>query len=184
MTAGGGPTDLGQIKAIATAVLEQMDRLGLKWRLRPATVARVDESGAVRAMVDGDLEPIRVVSMVGAVAAGERVMVLTSPPSGNHIVGWAGGRLAGPPTPAVLFGVSGTVAVTFAVATAYTEGVQFLKPFPVAPRVFVNIASVTPTAGWTVRATSVSTTGFSLHVSGTPAAAWTRVPVHWLAVVA
>jgi len=176
--------DLGQVKAIAAAVLGQMDRLGLRWRLLPATVSRVEASGTVRAVIDGDTKPIRVVSMVGPVAAGERVMVLTSPPSGSHIVGWVGGRLAGASAPAALFGMSGTATVTFAAATSSTLAVTFPKAFPVAPRVFVNIASTAPAAGWTARATSPSTAGFTLHLSGTASAAWTGVPVHWLAIVA
>jgi hypothetical protein len=83
------------VKAIAEAVLERIRRLGLTWRLRPATVARVSADGTVRARIDGDTEPIRVVSMVGPVAVGARVMVVTSPPAGNHIVGWAGAPAPG-----------------------------------------------------------------------------------------
>ncbi|MGI5151396.1 hypothetical protein ACQEVC_34370 [Plantactinospora sp. CA-294935] len=82
------------VKAIAEAVLESLARLGLMWRLRPATVASVETDGTPHAIFDGDTVPIRVVSMVGPVAVNARVMVMTSPPSGNHIVGWAG-----PPAP-------------------------------------------------------------------------------------
>lgn len=78
------------VKAIAEAVLERASRLGLMWRLRPATVVSVAADGTIRAVYDGDTVPIRVVSMVGPVTVGARVMVVKSPPSGNHIVGWAG----------------------------------------------------------------------------------------------
>jgi hypothetical protein len=82
------------VKAIAEAVLESMGRLGLMWRLRPATVVRIDDDGTPYAVLDGDTAAIRVNSMVGPVAAHARVMVVTTPPAGNHIVGWAG-----PPAP-------------------------------------------------------------------------------------
>ena len=176
--------DLEQVKALAQAVYGQLDRLGLRWRLRPATVTRVDTGGTVRARRDGDTEAVRVVSMVGPVAAGERVMVLTSPPAGSHIVGWVGGRLSGASAPAALFGVTGTVTVTFAAATSFVQAVTFPKSFPATPRVFPTIASTAPPAGWTARATAESTTGFNLHLSGTASAAWTAVPVRWVAIVA
>jgi hypothetical protein len=79
-----------QVRAIAEAVLDRMNRLGLTWRLRPARVVSVAADGTIRALHDGDTQPIRVVSMVGPVAVGARVFVLKTPPAGNHIVGWAG----------------------------------------------------------------------------------------------
>ncbi|GIE28999.1 hypothetical protein Ait01nite_020440 [Actinoplanes italicus] len=178
-----GP-DLEQVKAFALAVYGQLDRLGLRWRLRPATVTQVEPTGTIRARLDGDTAAVRVVSMVGPVAAGERVMIVTTPPSGSHIVGWVGGRTAGAGAPAALFGMSGTATVTFAAATNFTLGVNFPKPFAAAPRVFTNIASTTPAAGWSSRAVAVTATGFNLHLTGTASAAWSAVPVQWLAVVA
>ncbi|HEX8626694.1 MAG TPA: hypothetical protein VF755_00795 [Catenuloplanes sp.] len=92
-----GTAHLGQlpVKALAEAVLERARRTGLTWRLRPATVLSVAPDGTIRAVHDGDNQPIRVVSMIGPVAVNARVMVVTTPPSGNHIVGWAGAPAPG-----------------------------------------------------------------------------------------
>ncbi|MFI5493563.1 hypothetical protein [Actinoplanes sp. NPDC051859] len=81
------------VKAIAEAVLDRARRTGLVWRLRPATVTDT-VNGTVRVRLDGDSQPIGVASMIGPVAVAARVMVLITPPAGNHIVGWAG-----PPAP-------------------------------------------------------------------------------------
>lgn len=102
-----------QVKAIAEAVLEKAIRLGLTWRLRPATVTSVGSDGTIRALHDGDQVPIRVASMVGPVAVQARVMVLKTPPAGNHIVGWVGTPAPGQP-PGLLvqqFTQSGTFTV-------------------------------------------------------------------------
>jgi hypothetical protein len=77
------------VKAIAEAVLERARRTGLLWRLRPATVTAVSAAG-IRVRLDGDTETIRTASMVGDVIIGARVMILITPPAGQHIVGWAG----------------------------------------------------------------------------------------------
>ncbi|MFG1660733.1 hypothetical protein ACGFIY_29770 [Micromonospora chersina] len=78
------------VKALAEAVLEKATRLGLTWRLRPATVVSVASDGTIRVLHDGDKVPVRVKSMVGPVAVRSRVMVVKTPPAGNHIVGWVG----------------------------------------------------------------------------------------------
>ncbi|MEH1014595.1 hypothetical protein V6U90_15975 [Micromonospora sp. CPCC 206060] len=101
------------VKAIAEAVLQRALSMGLTWRLRPATVVSVAGDGTVRVLHDGDNVPIRVVSMVGPVAVRARVMVLATPPAGNHIVGWAGTPAhGGPPGPlAQTFTEAGTFIV-------------------------------------------------------------------------
>ncbi|MFG3602570.1 glycine-rich domain-containing protein [Micromonospora chersina] len=98
---GDGKVQAVPVKAIAEAVLEKAIRLGLTWRLRPATVMSVASDGTIRAQHDGDSKPIRVTSMVGPVAVRARVMVLKTPPAGNHIVGWVGTPAPGKP-PGVL----------------------------------------------------------------------------------
>lgn len=108
-----GPEQL-PIKAIAEAVLERARRTGLTWRLRPATVVSVDADGTTRAVYDGDDQPIRVTSMVGPVAVAARVMVVTTPPSGNHIVGWAGAPAPGGGPDALAGTESSSPAVTAA----------------------------------------------------------------------
>ncbi|MFI7283082.1 hypothetical protein ACIBOV_22760 [Micromonospora chersina] len=97
------------VKALAEAVLEKAVRLGLTWRLRPATVTSVAGDGTIRALHDGDSQAIRVTSMIGAVPVRARVMVLKSPPAGNHIVGLVGSP--GPGAPVQTFTQSGTFKV-------------------------------------------------------------------------
>ena len=71
--------------ALATvqAVVENAQRLGLTWALRPATVASSDPT----ATFDGDTAPIAMTSLIGTVRPGQRVRALIVPPSGNFIVG-------------------------------------------------------------------------------------------------
>jgi len=81
----------------------------------------------------------------------------------------------------------GVELVTFASATSHTLAVNFPAPFDNPPVVCVNIASGAGTiARWMARAISVTTSGFTLFLfvgdSGAPAAAWTDIPVHWVAV--
>ncbi|WP_169596582.1 hypothetical protein [Micromonospora sp. HNM0581] len=76
------------MKALAEAVVERAVRVGLTWRLRPATVVGPAEAGGVRGLYDGDVAPIRMVSMVGRLPRGARVWVLCTPPAGNHVVGF------------------------------------------------------------------------------------------------
>ncbi|MFU8849464.1 hypothetical protein ACNAW0_00495 [Micromonospora sp. SL1-18] len=97
------------VKALAEAVLEKAVRLGLTWRLRPATVTNVASDGTIRALHDGDTQAIRVTSMIGAVPVHARVMVLKTPPAGNHIVGLVGSP--GPVGPVLTFTQSGTFNV-------------------------------------------------------------------------
>lgn len=115
MSANGGkaPGLAVPVKALAEAVLEKAIRLGLTWRLRPATVMSVADDGTIRALHDGDTQPIRVTSMIGPVAVRARVMVLKTPPAGNHIVGWVGTPAPGLPAAPLVqrFMENGTFAV-------------------------------------------------------------------------
>lgn len=67
------------------AIIENAQKLGLVWVLRPATV--VGDS-PILATQDGDTEPIAHTSLIGSVFADQRVWVLVVPPSGNYIVGF------------------------------------------------------------------------------------------------
>lgn len=81
MTGPLSPAD--QAAATASAIADNAERLGLIWRLRPATV--ID---ATTLTVDGDTEPIAWTdSLIGPAAPDQRVWVATVPPSGNYIVG-------------------------------------------------------------------------------------------------
>lgn len=70
-------------QATVQAVVENAQRLGLTWALRPATVASSDPT----ATFDGDSVPIAMTSLIGTLRPGQRVRVLIVPPSGNFIVG-------------------------------------------------------------------------------------------------
>lgn len=76
--------------AATTALVANADRLGLKWDLRPGTVAGVNP---LTVIVDGDTEPIGATSMIGVVATGARVFILITPPSGVFIIGALGDPL-------------------------------------------------------------------------------------------
>lgn len=68
------------------------DRLGLKWRLRPATVTRYTGSATNTPVVlDGD-EGVetRAQSLIGTLTAFDRVMVLFVPPQGIYVIGRPG----------------------------------------------------------------------------------------------
>jgi len=71
--------------ASTAALVQNADRLGLKWGLKPATVMEVGAS--IKIVYDGDTADITAVSMIGQVDIGDRVYVLFVPPSGNFIVG-------------------------------------------------------------------------------------------------
>lgn len=76
------------------AVKEVQDNaksLGLNWILRPATIGTYDDDTNVAiATFDGDAESVPMISLVGYLAAGTRVMVMVVPPSGNYITGITG----------------------------------------------------------------------------------------------
>jgi len=69
----------------AQALVNDAQRLGLTWDLRPATVGSTDP---LQVTVDADTIPINATSMVGVLTAGRRVYVLLIPPSGVFIVGF------------------------------------------------------------------------------------------------
>jgi hypothetical protein len=74
----------GQAAATASAIVDNANALGLTWRLRPATVAVNSQI-----VVDGDSEPIDWTdTLIGPVLVGQRVWVITVPPSGNYIIGF------------------------------------------------------------------------------------------------
>lgn len=72
----------------AQALVDNADRLGMTWQLRPATVITSTASGTVTASYDGDDEAIGMVSMIGKPAIGDRVYAISVPPAGNFITGF------------------------------------------------------------------------------------------------
>src|SRR5688572_18625435 len=63
-------------------MIRESERLGLQWRVIPATVA--DQTHAI---VDGDSVVVDVISFVGLLAANQRVMVQVTQNGGNFVVG-------------------------------------------------------------------------------------------------
>lgn len=81
------PSDAVTIQLVRS-IIAHAERLGLAWRLRPATVSTPQAGTMV--IVDGTTIPIKAVSLVGALSPGDRVMLLLSTPSGCHVVGFTG----------------------------------------------------------------------------------------------
>lgn len=74
------------------ALVDTFRRMGLMWRLLPATVFADDTNtpSSMRITIDGDTEPTRAISMVGLPPQGARVFVVVVPPAGNYVVGRSG----------------------------------------------------------------------------------------------
>lgn len=75
----------------AKAVAANARRLGLTWTVSPATVESYDFStGLAVAVLDGDLIELTMTSLTGELFSGDRVMVMTAPPSSNYVIGPVG----------------------------------------------------------------------------------------------
>lgn len=74
------------VSELLPALVDKARSLGLTWGLRPAVISNVDGS-ITKAIYDGDTTAIRVTSLVGALAPGQRVMVMFVPPAGNYVIG-------------------------------------------------------------------------------------------------
>jgi hypothetical protein len=74
----------------AQAVADTGKRLGLTWTLRPGKVAIADP---LTVIYDGDPDqtPIGMISLIGYLSKGTRVMAEFVPPAGNYVVGWFAG---------------------------------------------------------------------------------------------
>jgi hypothetical protein len=74
------------------ALVETFRRMGLMWRLLPATVFADDTNTptSLRITIDGDTDPTRAISLVGLPPQGSRVFVMVVPPQGNYVVGRSG----------------------------------------------------------------------------------------------
>jgi hypothetical protein len=91
------------IDAAAAAVKAAIDdaaRLGLVWRIIPATVVGrgMSDPMATYVVLDGDTNSGRAVSMTGALRAGQRVWCVQVPPAGMYIMGTIGPSAAIPTT--------------------------------------------------------------------------------------
>lgn len=66
-------------------LVETAQRLGLTWVMRMATVEAAESTSRVTATYDGDTQTITMISLIGLVQPGSRVMVIHVPPAGNFI---------------------------------------------------------------------------------------------------
>ena len=77
-----GPVDA--VAAGTKQLVEDAQRLGISWTLRPGTVTIADP---LKVTFDGDDTPVTAVSLVGVFPEETRVMGLLVPPGGNFIIG-------------------------------------------------------------------------------------------------
>lgn len=162
-----------QVTTGVKALVDNSKRLGLTWQLRLGTIRTTGPSPTL--ILDGDdVTTLNAVSMAGNMGVGARVYVLLVPPDGVYIVGQ------------VAWFESGSVSITFAAATSFSQGVTFDRRFVNSPRVFLNIASASGnTSFWSAKAFSITESGFTLNLlkqSGLAANAWTGHAVQWYAV--
>jgi len=71
----------------ASTLVSNAARLGISWKLRLGTVTESNSVNRLTVRMDSDTDTISAVSMVGSVPVGFRVYVITTPPSGNFVVG-------------------------------------------------------------------------------------------------
>jgi hypothetical protein len=78
----------------AEQIAGNADRLGLEWKLRPATVysGTTETSISATATLDGDSIVQPVTSVIGQLFPGQRVMTMSVPPQGIYVVGPYGVR--------------------------------------------------------------------------------------------
>lgn len=76
----------------AQAIVTNANRLGLTWRLRLATVTEATSADSLEARIDGDVNSITIISMIGEVPIDRRIYVITIPPAGNYAVGFVAGN--------------------------------------------------------------------------------------------
>ena len=166
-----------QAAATVKAVQDNAGALGLIWKLSPGTVRGGTSPSAMVVAMDGDQDaPVPAISLIGLITSGRRVFVLEIPGGGLYIVGYGG-----PDAHGTLRGETGQETLNFTTQTSVTQAVTFAEPFDVAPKVTTNInSSAGATLSWFSRAFGISTTGFTLWVTG-PSATWSGVGVQWVA---
>lgn len=103
----------------AEATVANADRLGLTWKLRPATVAGGADPTVVSLTLDGDDVLTVAYSLIGPLNNGARVMVMMVPPSGAYVTGVIGSQVTSnvqsyryvPASPQVITGTTLTTLV-------------------------------------------------------------------------
>jgi hypothetical protein len=162
---------IGQTTTLASVseLVEQADRLGLTWSLRPGLVVRTDDIATPfnpNVRMDGDdlNTLIATSSLVGAVAVGMRVMVMQVPPVGNYIIGI---MTVDDLRPRVFSATSSSATITLAeILMATLGGVRFLGG--AAYRVRLGTAFIGGTTAFTQ---------FNVRKTNLAGALWTSSPV-------
>jgi len=83
------PADAATLQLVRS-IVDNAERLGLVWKLRPGTITTSSSNGTPRIILDGTTQPIRCMSLLGPMMVGTRVIAVLSPPSGCHVIGLAG----------------------------------------------------------------------------------------------
>lgn len=135
------------------SIIENADRLGLVWKLRPGTVASTSAT-VMQVILDGSTVPIRCVSLLGPMMVGTRVMTVLTPPSGCHVIGMAG--------------ISGWASLTPASGWSGDIRYRMVSSPPNAVQLYIRVTPGTKTDG---------TTLFTLPVGFRPLTAGTDVAV-------
>jgi hypothetical protein len=74
------------VKAIVGSIVEESDRLGLAWTIRPGVVMVTTGSAAAAGVFDGDTVEVPLIDLVGT-SVGDRVYILEIKEGGNYIIG-------------------------------------------------------------------------------------------------
>lgn len=102
------------VDAGVRGLVENANRLGVSWSLIPGTVTDGANLLANKVVCDGDTEPVGALSMLGyALAPGQRVYIIRTPPSGMYIAGLIGPAIGGLPGQLVAWNYETTNTATF-----------------------------------------------------------------------
>jgi hypothetical protein len=133
----------------AKAIVDNANRLGLTWIMRPATVTSLTSTSSAQSVsisYDGDVGSVTAVSVCGVVLPGTRVLAIQIPPSGNFVIGVIGGQ-----TQSNLVAVSRMVLSPTYTVTAVETTVTGSE---------ITVPGITGSWAWEVFAT------FDMHMTG------------------
>jgi hypothetical protein len=147
--------------ALVQEVKDNANRLGLTWQIIAASVA---DPLIPTVVFDSDALVIAApaVSLIGVVAAGDRVMVMAVPPAGTYIIG-------GPP--AMNGGRFGTANTNGAAGSGTTTSAAYAtipgSPTVVLPKAYVD-SRIRVDFHATLFATATATVRFGVSLNGLP----------------
>lgn len=121
-----GPT--GLVNAAVQEIQALAEPLGLAWQMRLAVVVNGDTPSDVQIIFDGDAvdsaAAVRGQSMIGPLATGARVHVMSVPPAGQYVVGY----LTSSELPQEEFQTANDTTTSTSYVTGTTHGVAFIAP--------------------------------------------------------